>query len=593
MADIKISELEPTTDLVGLYTIGTDKNNQSKKVSLEFVKESADYAKTQGDYAKQVGDSYGEKVTELESETMALQGVKVSSTSSSLQYIKLPATIHTGQKVTLRLIDGDGEITIYSKESDNSSYVTQGVVSTNTPIISLNTNSAVAIIGIYAPASVNGASVMIESEAGSILRFTEQALPSAEIVSKAFDVMPKLPQLLDVSAFLKDKRPNQAYGAGINDISDDANWTTSNAIFFGDGKTRTLATNMAGNTFYLATYQRNGDNYTRTGSIINGSSWTQVGDHYEYTLNNNIFVAVRCWIVTSNLPTEPKMTLAEEWDGSSAEYRPKEVVVLKPEVKNDAAPWAGKKIVGIGDSIVVGVDANGTPIGEQGMQINSAGGWLAAIKEKYPSVTTLNMGVASTTMAKNNNVPANASYGCILDRMDSIPDGYDYIILAGGVNDFFHKDTYSIPFGDDTTFLYDTPISAKYENGAYSALTYMMQYGGGHTGDLDATTFCGAMEIAMVKLVTRFHNKRIGFIINHSIRPTEDFNKYMDYAKKMCNKYGVPCLDMREVVSMPRIYSIAGNSNGTSAYTVDAVHPNEKGYKEKYLPAIEAWMRSL
>jgi lysophospholipase L1-like esterase len=534
-----------------------------------------------------------EEVTTVSAETIALRGFTISSSSSSLQYVTLPVILKAGQKVTLRLLEGAGVITIYSKESDNSSYVTQGKISADSPIIPLNTNSAIAIIGIYSPDSANGAVVMIESEAGSIMHLTEQALPSAKIVSEAFDVLPKLPQLFDVSAFMKDKRPNQAYGAGINDINDDANWTTSNAIFFGDGKTRTLATNMSGSTFYLATYERNGDKYTRTGTIINGSSWTQVGDHYEYTLNNNIFVAVRCWIVTSNLPTEPKMTLAEEWEGSSAEYRPKEVVVLKPEVKNDAAPWAGKKIVGIGDSIVVGVDANGTPIGEQGMQINSAGGWLAAIKEKYPSVTTLNMGVASTTMAKNNNVPANASYGCILDRMDSIPDGYDYILLAGGVNDFFHKDTYSIPFGDDTTFLYDTPISAKYENGAYSALTYMMQYGGGHTGDLDATTFCGAMEIAMVKLVTRFHDKKIGFIINHRIRPTKDFNQYMDYAKKMCEKYGVPCLDLREVVCMPRIYGIAGNSNGTSIYTVDAVHPNDKGYKEKYLPAIEAWMRTL
>ena len=69
MADIKISELEPTTDLEGLYTIGSDKNNLSKKVSLQFLKDAANYANMQGDYAKEVGDSYGGKLTELESET--------------------------------------------------------------------------------------------------------------------------------------------------------------------------------------------------------------------------------------------------------------------------------------------------------------------------------------------------------------------------------------------------------------------------------------------------------------------------------------------------------------------------------------------
>ena len=60
MADVlgkKISELAETTDLAGLYTIGSDKNNQSKKVSLQMVKEAADYANAQGDYAKTVGDS--------------------------------------------------------------------------------------------------------------------------------------------------------------------------------------------------------------------------------------------------------------------------------------------------------------------------------------------------------------------------------------------------------------------------------------------------------------------------------------------------------------------------------------------------------
>lgn len=57
MADIKISELEPTTDLEGLYTIGADKNNLSKKVSLQFLKDAANYANEQGDYAKQAGDT--------------------------------------------------------------------------------------------------------------------------------------------------------------------------------------------------------------------------------------------------------------------------------------------------------------------------------------------------------------------------------------------------------------------------------------------------------------------------------------------------------------------------------------------------------
>lgn len=62
METIKISELEQTTDLQGLYTIGTDKNNLSKKVSLEFLAEAAEYANRQGDYAKDSADAIDEKL---------------------------------------------------------------------------------------------------------------------------------------------------------------------------------------------------------------------------------------------------------------------------------------------------------------------------------------------------------------------------------------------------------------------------------------------------------------------------------------------------------------------------------------------------
>lgn len=57
MIDIKITDLESTTELDGLYTVGTDKNNLSKKVSFDFLKDAAAYANRQGDYAKEVGDT--------------------------------------------------------------------------------------------------------------------------------------------------------------------------------------------------------------------------------------------------------------------------------------------------------------------------------------------------------------------------------------------------------------------------------------------------------------------------------------------------------------------------------------------------------
>lgn len=44
MKKIKVSELPPCTVLKGLYTLGTDANNNSVKVSLEFVEDKANAA---------------------------------------------------------------------------------------------------------------------------------------------------------------------------------------------------------------------------------------------------------------------------------------------------------------------------------------------------------------------------------------------------------------------------------------------------------------------------------------------------------------------------------------------------------------------
>lgn len=77
MADLgkKISELAETTDLTGLYTIGTDRNTASKKVSLQFLKEAANYANAQGDYAKQVGDTVAGNVGSTDYPVFSASGI--------------------------------------------------------------------------------------------------------------------------------------------------------------------------------------------------------------------------------------------------------------------------------------------------------------------------------------------------------------------------------------------------------------------------------------------------------------------------------------------------------------------------------------
>ena len=101
MAEIKISELEPTTDLEGLYTIGSDKNNLSKKVSLQFLREAADYAIEQGDYAQQEGSTIESRITDFKAETDA----KLTELESEVGLYQ--TRFETERKLSTKVLDCD------------------------------------------------------------------------------------------------------------------------------------------------------------------------------------------------------------------------------------------------------------------------------------------------------------------------------------------------------------------------------------------------------------------------------------------------------------------------------------------------------
>lgn len=253
-----------------------------------------------------------------------------------------------------------------------------------------------------------------------------------------------------------------------------------------------------------------------------------------------------------------------------------QVEKLSEVIVNYHTPFANKKIVAIGDSIVQGTG-------------DGAGGFLAALKNKYPDITTVNMGVGSTTFALNNSVPANASEGCIFQRIDNIPADADYIILQGGLNDFFHRDTYGVQFGEYVSNLHKYPINAYYD-GSYHQLYYGAEYGGTLSHVFYQETFCGAFEMSLVKIMTRFYDKKYVLLIPHDPTGSAELTKYLDAEARICKKYGFPCIDLRLSAGMPRIKAIAGGSNGTSAFTADEAHPNMEGYTTQYLPAIERWL---
>lgn len=420
------------------------------------------------------------------------------------------------------------------------------------------------------------------------------------------------PNLLNKAEFLDGKQMVTSTGSAPDDLVDNENTTTTNIIDC-DGD-EYFETNLPNGHTVILAYFWHQEKWYRSQFI---STLETEGDHYKFKINAQM-KKIRIYCTSNMMPANPILTKQGEYDESKPEFFPKGKIKLTPSgcvgydnldedtkqrINNKTSnyseyiPFYGKKIVGIGDSIMVGInsdssaiidgiDKNGLPCTDQGYQINSTGGFLGELRKKYPSINVVNMGVGSTTMQRNDNVNANKVYKCISDRIDSIPDDADIIILEGGINDFFHASKGCV-LGTYKDNLYKYPTSAKYENGAYSYVEFAVDT------TLDASTFCGALEIALTKILVRFVGKPFIYVIPHNPSASADIDTFFNSAKEICEKYGVPVVDIRKAGCMPRIYTLSGKTDGTSAFTQDGVHPNPLGYQLHYVPAIASTLKSI
>lgn len=420
------------------------------------------------------------------------------------------------------------------------------------------------------------------------------------------------PNLLNKAEFLTGKQMVTSAGSTPDDLADNEDTTTTNIINC-DGN-EYFETNLPNGQTVILAYFWYQEKWYRSQFI---SSLEVEGNHFKFKINAQM-KKIRIYCTSNMMPANPILTKQGEYDESKPEFFPKGKIKLTPSgcvgydnldedtkqrINNKTSnyseyiPFYGKKIVGIGDSIMVGINSdgsaiidgigeNGLPCTDQGYQINSTGGFLGELRKKYPSINVVNMGVGSTTMQRNDNVNVNKVYKCIMDRIDNIPDDADIIILEGGINDFFHASKGCV-LGTYKDSLYKYPTSAKYENGAYSYVEFAVDT------TFDASTFCGALEIALTKILVRFVGKPFIYVIPHNPSASADIDTFFDSAKAICEKYGVPVVDIRKVGCMPRIYTLSGKTDGTSAFTQDGVHPNPLGYQLHYVPTIASTLKSI
>lgn len=233
-------------------------------------------------------------------------------------------------------------------------------------------------------------------------------------------------------------------------------------------------------------------------------------------------------------------------------------------IATNVNPLYGKKISVNGDSICYGK--------------GYTGGYGKIIAEKN-GMTLQNIGVSGATIAaeryftgSDGNPDTTKPRHWICRTIENMDSDADYAIIEGGVNDASQSDSV---LGN---------ISSSYAE------------------VFDDTTFCGAFENMLKQLIVRFAGKKYGYIAIHKMAPSyrSENDESMSYywaAKKCCEKWGVPFLDLN--ISVPPFNYLKTVDESlaalAAAYTDsgDGWHPNEEGYKKYYVPKIEAWLKTL
>jgi lysophospholipase L1-like esterase len=325
----------------------------------------------------------------------------------------------------------------------------------------------------------------------------------------------------------------------------------------------TKAVQLGGNAVLVAPCNASGeilakpytasDNGNNTATFTVGDTWG--GTHFVVNIYNkdiDSFMVVRGGTMpTAYSPYEaPKAKL-------KAEAMPDDLISeeMLADLLKTSSPLYGKKLSLNGDSICYGT--------------GSTGGYGAILAERN-NITLQNIARSGGTIAAETYASdGTTARHWICRTIANMDADADYAIVEGGVNDASVKP----PLGTITSGLNAT---------------------------LDDTTFYGAFESMCKQLTMRFAGKKIGYIMVHQMHgdfsPVNADNYYWA-AKKCCEKWGVPFLDLS--VSCPPFGLIFPSNTEmyplreTYTANADGWHPNEEGYKKYYVPKIEAWLKTL
>ena len=218
-------------------------------------------------------------------------------------------------------------------------------------------------------------------------------------------------------------------------------------------------------------------------------------------------------------------------------------------------PLYGKYITFNGDSICEGAGFRG--------------GYAKIISDEN-SMKLQNVGICGATITAGTLNIGDVNRHWISRTIDKMDKDADYAILEGGVNDAGLE----VPLGELTE---------------------------GYDDELDDTTFYGAFESMLKQLVVRFAGKKYGYIAVHQVSANyRSINtpetSYFYAAKRCCEKWGVPFLDLNSSIPPFGFFSKSSELYALRekyTYFGDGLHPNEEGYRKYYVPKITKWLKTL
>ena len=141
---------------------------------------------------------------------------------------------------------------------------------------------------------------------------------------------------------------------------------------------------------------------------------------------------------------------------------------------------------------------------------------------------------------------------------------FDLVVLHGGVND------------------------------AWDAAPVGEMIDGFEITSFDQTTFGGGLERTFAYAKKAFPDAKFAFIINFALPAAEagkrltDMSEYFDLAKKICDKWEIPYLDLYNNIEVNNRLEVATSKT----YLRDHIHPSTKGY-DVLSPYIAKFLRSL